>query len=543
MKPLNFDNSPCSPTSSNCVIWSGPDLPCISLCQGDNITNVVEKLAIELCNVLDTLNINSYDLECFNLVNCAPQTFQDLINFLIAKVCELENIPVTPVVPDSGDCPSNCIVEVAPCFVEGGITTMSLTNYVLAIGEKICELVNTISIQQIAINDLDDRVTILENTTPPVYTTPTFTLGCTIDTLPSGSTQAINVILQAFINNVWCPYVTATGTAGQLIIAVASQCIENTDMSKTYPAQTMSAAYPTTWQTTPTTVADTIENIWVAICDLRNALNSLNVVDTNTIDLTFNSATNELQADIQDTGWVNLLGFDYYTSSMVSSKPQCRRIGSVIYFKGTIIVPLSSTPDNTTLVDLSSSSVYNSQTVPYTYAGTGGVALDSNGAIRFNNNANIIPTSVWAGSFDFARAFGTVIATRQIDLNGSYGACLTAALSLSMSTSGILTAATLKDQELSTTRPNGLIGSSPLRYITSNIRSGDFVPNYINTGSEVHNLSNVGLNYLSAYTGFIDQSALVVTSITWPFSCDAGEEEQLGGFAFRIDNLTMFVAP
>jgi hypothetical protein len=543
MKPLNFDNSPCSPTSSNCVIWSGPDLPCISLCQGDSITDVVEKLATELCTILDTLNINSYDLDCFNLVNCAPQTFTDLINFLIVKVCELENIPVTSCSTGSSGCPTDCIVSVAPCFVVNGQTTMNLTDYVVAIGEKICAIIDVNNLQDIAITNLDDRVTILENTPPPVYTTPTMVMGCTIDILNSGTTQGIDTVIRTFINDIWCSYVTATGTAGDLVAAVASQCIENTDMSKTYPAQTMSAAYPTTWQTTPTTVADTIENIWVAICDLRNALNGLNVVDTNTIDLTFNTATNELQADIQDTGWVDLLGFDYYTSSMVSSKPQCRRIGSVIYFKGTIIIPLSSTPDNTTLVNLSSSTVYNSQTVPYTYAGTGGVALDLNGAIRFNNNTNIIPTSVWAGSFDFARAFGTVIATRQVDLNGSYGACLTAALSLSMSTSGVLTVATIKDQELSITRPNGLRGLSPLRYITSNIRSGNFVPNYINAGSEVHNLSNVGLNYLSAYTGFTDESALVVSSITWPFSCDAAEEEQIGGFAFRIDNLTMFVAP
>lgn len=275
MKPLNFDNSPCSPTSSNCVIWSGPDLPCISLCQGDSITDVVEKLATELCTILDTLNINSYDLDCFNLVNCAPQTFTDLINFLIAKVCELENIPATSCSTGSSGCPTDCIVSVAPCFVVNGQTTMNLTDYVVAIGEKICAIIDVNNLQDIAITNLDDRVTILENTPPPVYTTPTFTLGCEIDSLPSGSTQAIDVILQAFINDVWCSYVTATGSTGDLVAAVASQCIANTDMSLAYPAQTMSAAYPLTWQSVPETVADTIENIWVAICDIRSAFDSL----------------------------------------------------------------------------------------------------------------------------------------------------------------------------------------------------------------------------------------------------------------------------
>ena len=67
MKPLNLDNSPCTPTSSNCVIWQGPNIPCIKLCTGDTISDVVYKLATELCTVLDTLNITAYDLTCFNL--------------------------------------------------------------------------------------------------------------------------------------------------------------------------------------------------------------------------------------------------------------------------------------------------------------------------------------------------------------------------------------------------------------------------------------------------------------------------------------------
>ena len=85
MKPLNYDNSPCSPISSNCVIWQGPDIPCIKLCAGDTISDVVFKLATELCTVLDTLNVTNYDLSCFNLVACGPNDFQALIQFLIER--------------------------------------------------------------------------------------------------------------------------------------------------------------------------------------------------------------------------------------------------------------------------------------------------------------------------------------------------------------------------------------------------------------------------------------------------------------------------
>ena len=75
MKPLNLDNSPCTPTSSKCIIWQGEDIPCINLCKGDTISDVTYKLATELCTVLDTLNVANYDLSCFNINACGPDDF------------------------------------------------------------------------------------------------------------------------------------------------------------------------------------------------------------------------------------------------------------------------------------------------------------------------------------------------------------------------------------------------------------------------------------------------------------------------------------
>jgi hypothetical protein len=109
MKPLNYDNSPCSPTSSNCVIWQGPDLDCIKLCKGDTISDVVENLATELCNIINQLNITNYELSCFNLVSCPPETFQELIQFLIDKICEIQNIESNTTTNVSGSCP-DCLV-------------------------------------------------------------------------------------------------------------------------------------------------------------------------------------------------------------------------------------------------------------------------------------------------------------------------------------------------------------------------------------------------------------------------------------------------
>lgn len=291
MKPLNFDNSPCSPTSSNCVIWGGPDLPCINLCKGDSITDVVEKIALELCTILDTLNISSYDLTCFSLANCSPQTFTDLINFLIVKVCALENIN-----PDSGGgtnpsggCPTDCFVEVAPCFVVGSATVMNLTNYVTTIGERICDLVDSVALQQIAINDLEGRVADLESAGPPVVPVLTMVMAeelPSVPSLPAGSTQLIQTVVDSFINQIWFPFVATTGDSGLLSTAISNQTVAATDASKVNPAAQMSAQYPSLWTTPTGTIAGTINNIWACIEDLRNApsVRTVTGLDTDNTD-------------------------------------------------------------------------------------------------------------------------------------------------------------------------------------------------------------------------------------------------------------------
>jgi hypothetical protein len=294
MKPLNFDNSPCSPTSSNCVIWGGPDLPCINLCKGDNITDVVAKLATELCTILDTLKITAYDLSCFSLANCSPQNFTDLINFLIVKICELEN--ATPsnggggVTPPSGGCPTDCFVEVAPCFIVGVTTTMNLTNYVTTIGTRICDLVDAIALQQLAINGLDVRVTALESAGPPVVPVLSMVMAQTlpsVPSLPAGSTQLIQTVVDSFINQIWFPYVATTGDAGLLGAAISNQTVAGTDMSKVNPLAQMSAQYATIWTTPTGTIAGTINNIWACIEDLRNQTPvTVTALDTATINMT-----------------------------------------------------------------------------------------------------------------------------------------------------------------------------------------------------------------------------------------------------------------
>lgn len=288
MKPLNLDNRPCSPISSNCVIWQGQDIPCINLCSGDSISDVMYKLATELCTIMAELNVSNYDLSCLDLNACSPEDFQGLIQLLINKVCSLNG--TTVVNEKSGGCP-DCVVSVAPCFVQDGQTTMQLNDYVQMIANKICSILSDITNIQNQINALDVRVTVLENTPPPTFTLPSILIDCTLQDgiIVGGNSYPIDDILNALINDDvhgYCALKGATGEAAALLAAVASQCVDNTDDSLTYVGQTMATAYFGSWVSTPVTVADSIKNLWLSVCDIRNGLKSTVVAAGNGVTVT-----------------------------------------------------------------------------------------------------------------------------------------------------------------------------------------------------------------------------------------------------------------
>lgn len=543
MKPLNLDNKPCSPISSNCVIWQGPDIPCIKLCTGDTVSDVVFKLATELCTVLDTLNVTNYDLSCFNLTACAPNDFQALIQFLIDRICALQTElntvadPATsPIVNTTKSTGADTLVTVAPCFVIGGVTVMTVSEYAQAIGTKVCSLVTEIATIQASITSLDIRVTALESAPVPTFTLPSIPVDCTLSgTVVSPGNYPIDTVLNALINDNtygYCSLKAATGEPSAITTAVLSQCITDADTSLVF-GTAFSVAYAGTWVTSSNldTAADAINNLWIAICDVYNYVStfSINVADTSTVNLA--NVGNVITANITDTGWVDLDGFSYYGVGV--PKPQCRRIGNQIHFRGTVYVPLDDPFSPGSVIPLAATSTYNSVAGCTTWSGVGGCSINPNGAISFNNGNAVIPPSVTSASLDNLYFKAWDVALRAIDVDTTYGTCLTSAIRVYVTPTKGLSVQVVHDIEITTTRGAGIQGNSPLRLVTSNVRVGEYLPNYIGLTTDIHNApSNANFPLVSD-----------TFNLTWPFSCDAGNENQIGGFNFQIDGLVAYVDP
>lgn len=287
MKPLNLDNSPCSPTSSNCIIWQGPTIPCIKLCTGDTITDVVYALATELCTLVDQVNISTLDLSCLNITTGTPTNINDLLQILINKICALNNIPVPAGSTNSDSCPTNCVVDVAECLRTGTQTTMKLLDYVQLIGNRICSILSDITSINSSITNLTSRVTALEAIPPtPPYILPRIAPDCT---LADGSIEAeveypLNFVLEALINDNDHGYCALLGTLGQpSVVAIArdSQTVDGGDGALSNCSLTLAQLFSTTWITTPQNLSQSFIDLWLVVKDIRDAYKRYNVTAGN----------------------------------------------------------------------------------------------------------------------------------------------------------------------------------------------------------------------------------------------------------------------
>jgi len=270
MKPLNSNTEGCNPISSNCVIWQGPDIECIKLCKGDTVSDVVHKLATELCMLIEMTDVKSYDLSCIKVNGCDPKDFQELIQVIINKVCNDNGIPVgDPVGRFSGG--SDTIVPIAECFyykTELGdtVTTMPVSDYARAIGNKLCDVIAQIlTINEILTNH-EERITNLENTPIPIPVIPQVTPVCVAPSLATPMETVLSAVELQF-----CELRSATGLPTQLYASIAAECVNLSNQKALSPFGGIMATYPG-WVISPANVADTINNIWLTICDLRAAV-------------------------------------------------------------------------------------------------------------------------------------------------------------------------------------------------------------------------------------------------------------------------------
>ena len=159
-KPTNTRSAGCAVTTSNCVVWQGPDLCCIDLCHGDTISEVIDAIAKKICKIFEMLDVQSYDLSELITTECPPENFVELIQFLIDQVAKIKTGTSVATGGTSG-CPE-CDMAVAACFQQQYGTVISMTEYVTAIGAKLCDQQVLIQTQNNALAQMQQQIAALQ---------------------------------------------------------------------------------------------------------------------------------------------------------------------------------------------------------------------------------------------------------------------------------------------------------------------------------------------------------------------------------------------
>lgn len=265
----NGTSSPCSPISSNCVIWQGPDIPCIGICNGDTVSDVVGKLGEELCQLINAScecnpDISGLDLKC--LPENTELELEPVLQAIIDYICELNP-------GESGSLPN---VTLPACLryndnIGNPVTQLPLDQFAELLGNRICNILSTINSIQLAITDLQSRVTILENCVLPCEAQPSGEIRVISSCLFPGTLVPVSQLLLA-LENRFCAFVNAVGGVSLVNQAISAQCIfGNTQRLSgvgTYGGLTG-------WINSPTSLSQSHVDQWLVICDLYAAVKDI----------------------------------------------------------------------------------------------------------------------------------------------------------------------------------------------------------------------------------------------------------------------------
>ena len=319
----NTADQGCSPVSSNCVIWQGPNLSCINLCKGDTVSDVVYKLATEVCALSGNLGLSDLDLsQLVQVCTTTPEpakTLAAVLDLLIDKVVCLADI-VDAIVP-GGATYTEPTLSLPACLrytnAQGQTVTQLIHNqYSLTLATKICEIKGIVDLHTSQISSISSRVTALEAVTADDL--PTISVACLTG---SSALVALDVAVDTIADEL-CALKGVVGTNTAITAAAAKQCTQLSILPSLSSTGTMGNLAG--WKPTVTTLSDSIFNLWLTVCDMRGAIASLKdccgTVDCSAIIIDFTVAANTNRDQVT-------LFFNGLTS-IPSTYTECTQLGS-----------------------------------------------------------------------------------------------------------------------------------------------------------------------------------------------------------------------
>jgi hypothetical protein len=371
----------CSPVSSNCVVWQGPDLSCINLCNGDTVSDVVYKVAVQLCTIKDELKLSTLDLTCLTTfcssVGPAPatntRTLSAVLDFIIKKVCCLEDL-----IPAGGGSGSSyteptlnlptCLQYIDPATGQT-ITQLVHNQYTLRIANQFCSLKATVDSHTATLASHNSRITTLENA--PAVVLPLVTPNCILPSVPTAMATVLDELEAQY-----CLLRGVLGTNTQITAGTAAQCANLGSANALSQPGTMSAI--SGWNNTVTNMAQAFHNLWITVCDIRTAVaalkNTAGTIDCTAFVLNYDASTNNDRTEVT---------LDFNPGTIIPA-------GFANAVAGSTVVISDGTNQKTFTINLTSLAASGTFTAVVAGGSVSGVALNTSQPYTVTVNGNII---------------------------------------------------------------------------------------------------------------------------------------------------------
>ena len=328
MIPTNSSSSlnGCDSISSNCVIWQGPDIACIDLCSGDTITEVVFKLATEVCTLITTgvesnPNLTGLDISCLNIRGIEPTQLVPVLQAMVTQICLNtggSSLPSKNIIQD--DLP---IMTLPACLQYNDsngnpVTELRLDLFATLIANQVCTNLASINIINTTLTSYNTRLNTLEACVLPCSGVVAETQIIPTCILPSVLTN-VSVLVLA-LEARFCSLETAVGLPSAILGTIGQTSLTSASAQLTNPGSNYGSIGG--WNTSPVNLAQTVQNAWVVIDDMYTAIANiqLNCCPTGCDSVIFGyTTTNVLGTGSTITG----INFNFQTSSIPAAFNDC----------------------------------------------------------------------------------------------------------------------------------------------------------------------------------------------------------------------------
>lgn len=321
----------CEKYTSNCVIWDGPNLilNCFdtSILRGQPISPAISQSYNLLCEILRQIDIEGLDLDCLIDVSRTAPSIRDVFDYMIERLCKIKDkldshMTIEQVI--TADLPF-CFQYETPA---GTVTKLEITEYYERVAARICGILSdiatinsTFNVNGSVFDELQDIEAIIEEIcgTQNPFVTPS----CTNNTVfnPNADPVKIQTAFE-WLEDAFCSFRNFTGMPAELLTAFSYDCPNLGTLPKLNGTGNMEDYYD--WVANPNTVAQSVNNLWITICDMRNAMRYV-------LDNCCSSLCSNLSVGYELVILPNDAGYDLIFSglSSVRSYPLYRNAGPV----------------------------------------------------------------------------------------------------------------------------------------------------------------------------------------------------------------------